>query len=80
VAACTLEQNVEAARQTFADLETVGIAFEQVAWQLLNEGIQKFIDAFDGLHAYISETCARHGGPAMREGDAQQARSSPQGA
>jgi transaldolase len=80
VAACTLEQNVEAARQTFADLEAVGIDFEQVAWRLLNEGIQKFIDAFDGLRAYIGERCARQGGPATtRQGDELQT-VSPQGA
>jgi transaldolase len=62
----TLEQGVAEARQVFADLERAGIDFSCVTWQLLNEGVQKFIDPFDELLAAIREESGKAGRPAGR--------------
>jgi len=45
----TIEQNVEAAERVFRDLEGLGIDMDLVTRQLVNEGIQKFIDPFNKL-------------------------------
>lgn len=45
----TVEQGVREAEQVMADLERVGVAFDLVTTQLENEGVQKFIKAYDGL-------------------------------
>ncbi len=45
----TVEEDVEEARRVMEDLEKLGIDFDPVAAQLLNEGIQKFIDPYDAL-------------------------------
>ncbi|MGE5320852.1 MAG: transketolase, partial [Hyphomicrobiaceae bacterium] len=51
----TVEEGVDAARQTMASLEALGIDFAQVATQLENEGVQKFIDPFDALTALLAD-------------------------
>ncbi|MDO9220189.1 MAG: transketolase [Thiobacillus sp.] len=53
--AATLEDGVDEARRTMASLEALGIDFAQVATQLENEGVQKFIDPFDALTALLAE-------------------------
>jgi transaldolase len=45
----TVEQGVREAERVMADLERVGVAFDLVTTQLENEGVQKFIKAYDGL-------------------------------
>lgn len=45
----SVEADLEEARQTLRDLERVGIDLDRVAWQLQNEGAQKFIDPYDAL-------------------------------
>lgn len=45
-----------------ADLERLGIDFRCVAWQLENEGVQKFIDAFAELKKTIEAKRQRLGG------------------
>ncbi len=42
-----VERNLDEARDTIANLETLGIRFDCVTYQLLNEGIQKFIDPYE---------------------------------
>lgn len=48
-AAPTVGLGVEEASRTMAELERLDIDFDQVARQLENEGVQKFIDPFDEL-------------------------------
>jgi transaldolase len=50
----TVEENVVEAAQTMAELERLGIDFRCVAWQLENEGVQKFIDPFGELMRTIA--------------------------
>lgn len=45
----SVEADLEEARQVFQDLETLGVNFDCVTWQLENEGVQKFIDPYDAL-------------------------------
>lgn len=51
----TLQQDIGAARRTMADIGAAGIDFHQVTQQLENEGVQKFIDAYDALLKAISD-------------------------
>lgn len=44
-----LTRGVPAARKSLKELKSLGIDLKRVAWQLENEGIQKFIDPFDKL-------------------------------
>jgi transaldolase/glucose-6-phosphate isomerase len=55
VQAATIEADLEAARQVFSDLQQVGVDFDCVAWQLENEGAQKFIDPFDQLMKTLAD-------------------------
>jgi transketolase len=55
----TMEQGTEEAVQVMAELEQSGIDFTQVAVQLENEGVQKFIDPFDALMASLEAKRAR---------------------
>src|SRR5919109_1746680 len=55
VQAATIEADLEAARQVFSDLQKVGVDFDCVAWQLENEGVQKFIDPFDQLMETLAD-------------------------
>ena len=49
VVANTIEADLEEAHRILRDLEGVGIDFHCVTWQLLNEGVQKFIEPYDAL-------------------------------
>lgn len=49
----TLTRTVPAARKTLKDLKALGIDLKRVAWQLENEGIQKFIEPYEKLLANI---------------------------
>jgi transaldolase len=62
----TIEEGVAEARQVFTDLAKVGIDFSCVTWQLLNEGVQMFIDPFDELLAAIAEESGKAARPAGR--------------
>jgi transaldolase len=45
----TVENDIQQAKDVFAELEKVGIHYDQVTNQLLNEGVQKFADSFHEL-------------------------------
>jgi transketolase len=62
----TVEENVDDARKTMEDLEKLGIDINLVTEQLLNEGVQKFIDPFDALIDSLEEKRLRY----MNEFDA----------
>lgn len=47
--ASTVEADLEEARRVMHDLARLGIRFDCVTWQLQNDGIQTFMDAFDAL-------------------------------
>jgi len=51
----TILENVEEAKQTLAQLSSIGIDLDFVTEQLVNEGIQKFIDPFDSLMETIKD-------------------------
>src|SRR5574340_299043 len=53
--AATLEEGEDEARRTMASLAALGISFDQVAAQLENEGVQKFIDAYDALTRLVAK-------------------------
>ena len=63
----SIEQNVDDARQTFEDLRKTGIDIDFVTLELVNEGIEKFIQPFDNLMKtlahkrleFLSETTSR---------------------
>jgi transaldolase len=50
---CCIEEDLEGAKQTLAELEKLGIHYNQVTQQLLDEGVQKFADSFHQLFAGI---------------------------
>lgn len=52
-AADTILNDVPGARKVLADLKSAGIDFDDVCWQLLEEGIGKFNDAYDVLLANL---------------------------
>lgn len=49
----SIEDDLEGARQTLDTLEQIGILYDQVTQQLLDEGVQKFVDSFHQLFAGI---------------------------
>ena len=49
----SIEDDVEGARATLDSLEQLGIHYDQVTQQLLDEGVQKFADSFHQLFAGI---------------------------
>jgi transaldolase len=51
----SVEENIDKARGMLGDLEKVGIDFQCVAWQLENEGVQKFIDPYAELLKTLAE-------------------------
>jgi transketolase len=53
----TVEERLDEARGVIQDLETVGIDMQLVTEQLLNEGVQKFIDPYDALIESINTKC-----------------------
>jgi len=54
-AALTLTAGLEEARQTLAELESLGISLAQVTRELEDEGVQAFADAFDALLQTLEE-------------------------
>ncbi len=42
----SIEENLSQAQAELAALEEVGIHYDQVTWQLQEEGVQKFIDSY----------------------------------
>ena len=63
VVADTMEEGIEESRRVVDDLRSVGIDLERVTWQLLNEGVQKFIDPYDDLMSTLAEKRCRFLGP-----------------
>ncbi|MCG6954591.1 MAG: transaldolase, partial [Gemmatimonadetes bacterium] len=55
----TLTGGVDEARRTFEALDDVGIDMAAVTEQLMNEGVQKFMDSFDALLTTITDERAR---------------------
>lgn len=51
----TIDTGVEEAREAMAELSRLGIDFEDVADELLDEGIRKFIAPYDALLATLEE-------------------------
>lgn len=49
IEANTIEKDVEVAHKVFDDLKRLGVDINFITDQLVNEGIQKFIDPFDNL-------------------------------
>jgi transaldolase len=49
----TVENDIAGAYSTFEELEKIGIHYNQVTQQLLDEGVQKFADSFHQLFAGI---------------------------
>ena len=56
--ALTLEQNLDEARAQFGQLAELGIDLDEVGAQLLDEGIEKFIEPYDSLIKGITEKSA----------------------
>ena len=50
-----VEQGLAEAERVMRDLDRLGICFDQVTARLEDEGIQKFIEAYDGLLARLAE-------------------------
>ena len=44
-----VESGVDEAKQVLRNLEAIGIDLDKVIWQLQHEGVQKFIEPFNGL-------------------------------
>jgi transaldolase len=55
IAENSVEAELEEAREVLRDLEAVGVDLESATQQLLNEGVQKFIDPFDVLMRTLAE-------------------------
>jgi transaldolase / glucose-6-phosphate isomerase len=51
----TVEADLEEVQRVFSDLQQVGVDFDCVAWQLENEGVQKFIEPFDQLMKTLAD-------------------------
>ncbi|PZN27593.1 MAG: transaldolase, partial [Proteobacteria bacterium] len=65
-AALTVNKGVKAAARTLRELRAVGIDLKQITAQLENEGIQKFIEPYDGLLATIGRKRVRFAAGADR--------------
>lgn len=55
----TVEQNLEEATNQLLSLKKIGIDLDFVTTQLMNEGVQKFIEPFDNLLKSIDEKAKR---------------------
>jgi transaldolase / glucose-6-phosphate isomerase len=55
IVADTLERGLDESRQVMEDLRSLGIDLDRVTWQLLNDGIQKFIEPYDDLMTTLAE-------------------------
>ncbi|MBI4512518.1 MAG: bifunctional transaldolase/phosoglucose isomerase [Gemmatimonadetes bacterium] len=64
----TVEEGVDEARRILEDLGKVGIDLERVTEELLDEGIQKFVEPYDALLGVLAEKRRRFlGRQAVRE-------------
>ena len=54
IEADAIEKGIEEARQVFADLKRLGVDLDLVMSQLVNEGIQKFIEPYEALLRALS--------------------------
>ena len=59
----SLTENVEAARQTMADLAAVGLVMKDVTDKLTADGVKLFADAFDTLLAEVEKNTKRSSAP-----------------
>jgi transaldolase/glucose-6-phosphate isomerase len=67
-AGATVEEGIEESERVLADLQAVGIDVERVTDQLLDDGVQKFIDPFDRLMATLASRRERFlGAHAVRQ-------------
>lgn len=57
-AALTLEENLDEARSQLGQLAELGIDLEEIGQELLDEGIQKFVEPYDSLLKGIREKSA----------------------
>jgi len=57
--AATLTQDLHPAAEVMEGLARLGIDLDVVTAALVSEGVQKFIDAYDGLLACLEERCAK---------------------
>jgi len=57
----SLDENIDQARQTMADLERSGISMKQVTDQLTSEGVKAFADAFEKLLAAVQKSVQQAG-------------------
>jgi transaldolase len=55
VVAETLERGLDDARALFDDIRNAGVDYDDVAWTLEREGVQKFVDSFDELKQGIAQ-------------------------
>mgnify|MGYP001048270884 FL=1 len=53
-AAETLEQGIDEAKRVMRDLQAIGIDMQEVTRQLLDEGIQKFVDSYNEILQLIA--------------------------
>ncbi len=51
----TVEKDLHEAREIFTGLEKIGVSIDFITDQLVNEGVQKFIDPFDNLIKSLAE-------------------------
>ncbi|MFP3854257.1 MAG: transaldolase [Anaerolineales bacterium] len=56
----TLDKELDQARDTLKKLDQVGIDLDQVTDELLEEGLEKFADAFDGLMMAIEKEAGKY--------------------
>ena len=57
----SLEENASAARTQLRRLGEFGIELDQVTRELESEGVQSFVQSYDGLLEVIRDACRRHG-------------------
>jgi transaldolase / glucose-6-phosphate isomerase len=55
IEADAVEKDIDEAEKVFGDLKKIGIDIDFITDQLVNEGIQKFIDPFDNLMVTLSK-------------------------
>jgi transaldolase/glucose-6-phosphate isomerase len=63
----SLEQDVDAAHKTMADLGRAGISMKEVTDQLTEEGVKLFADAFDKLLAAVEKQAKLATGVALKQ-------------
>jgi transketolase len=70
----TLEEGIDEAKQVMEGLDAVGIDYKVLTEQLLNEGIQKFIDPYDALMDALDTYCGQYSNRRAAPGLAQMAK------